>query len=42
LLHEHLNMLGRYDFTLPDRIAAGELRPLRSPTDWEEHLAEIP
>ena len=42
LLHEHVNMLGRYDFTLPDRIAAGELRPLRSPTAWEEHLAQIP
>jgi len=42
LLHEHVNMLGRYDFTLPDRIAAGELRPLRSSTSWEEHLAEIP
>lgn len=42
LLHEHVNMLGRYDFTLSDRIAAGELRPLRSPTTWEEHLAQIP
>jgi hypothetical protein len=42
LLHEHVNMLGRYDFTLPERIAAGELRPLRSPTSWEEKLAQIP
>ena len=42
LLHEHVNVLGRCDFTLPNRIAAGELRPLHSPTDWEEHLAEIP
>ncbi len=29
--HEHINMLGRYTFTLPDRIARGELRPLRDP-----------
>lgn len=29
LLHEHVNMFGRYDFTLPERVAAGELRPLR-------------
>ena len=41
LLHEHVNMLGRYDFTLPDRIAAGELRPLRSPSSWAEQLVEI-
>jgi Tn3 transposase DDE domain len=29
--HEHINMLGRYAFSLPDRIARGELRPLRNP-----------
>ncbi len=28
--HEHINMLGRYAFTLPDRVARGELRPLRT------------
>ncbi len=28
---EHINLLGRYAFTLPDAIARGELRPLRSP-----------
>ncbi len=32
LLHKHINMLGRHDFTLPDCITAGELRPLRSLT----------
>ncbi|SNR94448.1 Tn3 transposase DDE domain-containing protein [Hymenobacter mucosus] len=42
LLHEHINMLGRYDFTLPAGIAAGELRPLRDPTSWEEQLAQLP
>ena len=29
--HEHINLLGRYSFTLPDRVARGELRPLRNP-----------
>jgi TnpA family transposase len=28
---EHINMLGRYVFTLPDHVARGELRPLRVP-----------
>ncbi|MCC3160156.1 Tn3 family transposase [Hymenobacter sp. 15J16-1T3B] len=42
LLHEHINMLGRYDFTLPEGIAAGELRPLRDPTSLEERLAQLP
>jgi Tn3 transposase DDE domain len=28
--HEHINMLGRYAFTLPEPVARGELRPLRS------------
>ena len=27
----HINMLGRYAFTLPEIIARGELRPLRDP-----------
>jgi Tn3 transposase DDE domain len=29
LAHAHINMLGRYAFSLPDRIARGELRPSR-------------
>jgi TnpA family transposase len=29
--YDHINMLGRYTFTLPQRIARGELRPLRNP-----------
>jgi hypothetical protein len=29
--HDHINMLGRYAFTLPARVALGELRPLRDP-----------
>jgi len=27
--HGHLNVLGRYAFTLPEFVARGELRPLR-------------
>ena len=42
LLHEHVNMLGSYDFTLPERVAAGELRPLRDPANWQEQLTEFP
>lgn len=33
LLHEHINMLGRYSFTVPDAVTRGELRPLRNPND---------
>ncbi len=29
---DHINMLGRYAFILPDLVARGELRPLRDPT----------
>jgi len=28
---KHVNMLGRYAFTLPEFVARGELRPLRDP-----------
>ena len=27
--HEHINLLGRYSFAVPDSVARGELRPLR-------------
>ena len=33
LLHEHINMLGRYSFSVPESVAKGELRPLRDPSD---------
>lgn len=29
--YEHVNILGRYAFTLPETVARGELRPLRDP-----------
>lgn len=41
LLHEHINMLSRYDFTLPEAIAAGQLRSLRILTNWEASLNEL-
>ena len=31
LIFEHLNMLGRYSFAVPEEDARGELRPLRNP-----------
>ncbi|MCL4525320.1 MAG: Tn3 family transposase [Gammaproteobacteria bacterium] len=33
LLHEHINMLGRYSFLVPESVAKGEMRPLREPED---------
>lgn len=33
LIFEHINMLGRYSFAVPEEVARGELRPLRNPDD---------
>jgi hypothetical protein len=33
LIHDHINMLGRYSFAVPDSVTRGELRPLRSPIE---------
>jgi hypothetical protein len=33
LLHEHINMLGRYSFLMSEAIAQGALRPLRRPKE---------
>jgi TnpA family transposase len=35
LIHDHINMLGRYSFAIPASVARGELRPLRSPGNEE-------
>lgn len=35
------SLLGRYDFKLPERVAAGELRPLRDLVNWQEQLVEF-
>jgi hypothetical protein len=32
LAHQHINVLGRYTFILPETVARGELRPLRNPS----------
>lgn len=31
LIHKHINMLGRYSFSVPESVTRGELRPLRNP-----------
>jgi TnpA family transposase len=33
---DHINMLGRYAFILPDQIARGQLRPLRDPRSADD------
>jgi TnpA family transposase len=33
---DHINMLGRYAFILPDQVARGELRPLRDPQNTDD------
>ena len=33
LTHEHINMLGRYSFNVPEAVMRGELRALRDPND---------
>jgi hypothetical protein len=30
--YEHINMLGRYSFVVPESVTRGELRPLRNPS----------
>jgi hypothetical protein len=36
LTFDHINFLGRYAFALPDSVAHGRLRPLRSPDAPED------
>jgi Tn3 transposase DDE domain len=31
LIHNHINLLGRYSFAVPEAVARGELRPLHDP-----------
>jgi len=33
LVHDHINMLGRYSFNVPEEVQRGELRRLRDPND---------
>jgi Tn3 transposase DDE domain len=39
LVFDHINLLGRYAFSVPDAVWRGELRPLRDPTDTFEEVA---
>ena len=36
----HINMLGRYAFSLPEAVARGELRPLRDPSQADDDTGE--
>ena len=36
----HVNMLGRYAFSLPEAVARGELRPLRDPSLADDDTGE--
>ncbi len=38
---QHINMLGRYSFDLPESLARGELRPLRDPNAPEEQEIQV-
>jgi hypothetical protein len=39
LVFEHINLLGRYAFAVPDSVLRGELRHLRNPADSIEDVA---
>jgi TnpA family transposase len=39
LVFDHINLLGRYAFSVPDSVARGQLRPLRNPADTLEDVA---
>ena len=34
-IFDHINMLGRYSFSIPESVSRGELRPLRNPADGD-------
>jgi hypothetical protein len=39
LVYEHINLLGRYAFSVPEAVQRGELRPLRSSADSTKEVA---
>jgi hypothetical protein len=39
MVFEHINLLGRYAFSVPDAVQRGELRPLRSASDALDDVA---
>jgi len=38
LTWQHINLVGRYTFSVPESVARGELRALRNPDQTEEAL----
>jgi hypothetical protein len=36
LVYEHINLLGRYAFSVPEAVQKGQLRPLRNSSEIEE------
>jgi hypothetical protein len=41
LVNHHIHLDGRYNFTLPEPLTHGELRPLRDPNDPAEQVFEL-
>ena len=39
LVFNHINLLGRYSFSLPDAVQRGQLQPLRNPSEATEEAA---
>ena len=39
LMFDHINLLGRYAFSVPEAVQRGELRPLRNPADALDDVA---
>jgi hypothetical protein len=39
LVFDHIKLLGRYSFSLPDSVQCGQLRPLRNPSETTEEAA---
>jgi hypothetical protein len=40
-LFEHINLLGRYAFSVPEAVTRGELRPLRNPAEVLEEVGFV-
>jgi hypothetical protein len=39
LVFDHINLRGRYAFSVPEAVTRGELRPLRNPAEVLEEIA---
>ena len=36
LIDDHINLLGRYSFTVPESVSRGELRPLHNSAEQDD------